>query len=82
MILLKITNASEVVRAKAGTLFEKMTPEQIDQKLVEDQVIQSMIDQLKLEGLKGEISSVKGLEIKNDFLITKSNFNIRDTKRF
>ena len=63
MILLKITNASEVVKAKAGKLFEKMTPDRIDQKLVEDQVIQSMIEQLTLEGLKGEISSVKLLEL-------------------
>jgi predicted ATP-grasp superfamily ATP-dependent carboligase len=53
MILLKITNASDVVASKAGKLFEKMTPEMIDQKLVESQVIQQMIDQLQLEGLKG-----------------------------
>ena len=33
----------------------------IDQKLVESQVIQQMIEQLQLEGLKGQISSVKGL---------------------
>ena len=82
MILLKISNASEVVRAKAGKLFEKMTPDQIDQKLVESQVIQTMIEQLKLEGLKGHISSVKGLEIKGDNLITKSSFAVRETKSF
>tara|TARA_Y100001968_G_C19293124_1_gene685234 strand:+ start:58 stop:306 length:249 start_codon:yes stop_codon:yes gene_type:complete len=82
MILLKITNSSEVVRAKAGKLLEKMTPDQIDQKLVETQVIQTMIKQLKLEGLKGEISSVKGLDIKEDVLITDNSFKIRDTTNF
>ncbi len=82
MILLKITNASDVVASKAGKLFEKITPEMIDQKLVETQVIQQMIDQLQLEGLKGQISSVKGLEINDDMLITKSNFKVRDTKTF
>ena len=82
MILLKITNASDVVASKAGKLFEKMTPEMIDQKLVESQVIQQMIDQLQLEGLEGHISSVKGLEISNDTLITKSSFKIRTTKTF
>ena len=82
MILLKITNASEVVRAKAGKLFEKMTPEQIDQKLVESQVIQTMIEQLKLEGLHGEISNVKGLEINKGTLVTKNNFSIKETKDF
>ena len=82
MILLKITNASDVVASKAGKLFEKMTPEMIDQKLVETQVIQQMIEQLQLEGLKGQISSAKGLEISDDKLITKSSFKIRSTKTF
>ena len=82
MILLKITNASDVVASKAGKLFEKMTPEMIDQKLVESQVIQQMIDQLQLEGLKGQVSSVKGLDISEDNLITKSGFKVRSTKTF
>ena len=82
MILLKITNASDVVASKAGKLFEKMTPEMIDQKLVESQVIQQMIEQLQLEGLKGQISIVKGLDINDDNLITKSSFKIRSTRTF
>ena len=59
-----------------------MTPDRIDQKLVEDQVIQSMIEQLTLEGLKGEISSVKGLELQGTSLLTKSSFVIKETKTF
>ena len=82
MILLKITNASDVVASKAGKLFEKMTPEMIDQKLVESQVIQQMIEQLQLEGLEGEISSVKGLDLSEDSLVTKSSFKVRSTKNF
>ena len=82
MILLKITNASDVVASKAGKIFEKMTPDQIDQKLVESQVIQQMIEQLQLEGLKGQISSVKGLDVSEDTLMTKSTFKIRSTKTF
>ena len=82
MILLKITNASDVVASKAGKLFEKMTPEMIDQKLVESQVMQQMIEQLKLEGLEGQISSVKGLDINEDMMITKSSFKVRSTKIF
>jgi len=82
MILLKITNASDVVASKAGKLFEKMTPDMIDQKLVESQVIQQMIEQLELEGLKGQISSVKGLDIKEDTLLTTNNFKVRSTKAF
>ena len=82
MILLKITNSSDVVASKAGKLFEKMTPEMIDQKLVESQVIQQMIEQLQSEGLKGQIASVKGLDITEDTLLTKSSFKVRSTKTF
>ena len=82
MILIEITNASDVVASKAGKLFEKITPEMIDQKLVESQVIQQMIEQLQLEGLKGQISSVKGLDISEDALVTKSSFKVRTTKTF
>ena len=82
MILLKITNASDVVASKAGKLFEKITPDMIDQKLVESQVIQQMIEQLQLEGLKGHISIVKGLEVSEDTLLTRSSFKIKSTKTF
>ena len=82
MILIKITNASDVVASKAGKLFEKITPDMIDQKLVESKVIQQMIEQLQLEGLKGQISSVKGLDISEDTLVTKSSFKVRSTKTF
>ena len=41
-----------------------------------------MIDQLQLEGLKGQISSVKGLDLADDTLITNSSFKIRTTKTF
>ena len=82
MILLEITNASDVVALKAGKLFEKMTPEMIDQKLVESQVIQQMIEQLQLEGLKGQISSVKGLDLREETLITKTSFRVRTSKTF
>tara|TARA_Y100001968_G_scaffold333057_1_gene393882 strand:+ start:1205 stop:1453 length:249 start_codon:yes stop_codon:yes gene_type:complete len=82
MILLNITNASEMVRAKAGKLFEKMTPGQIDQELVEAQIISSMVDHLKEEGLQGDISILKGLQVNGDQLITKSSFSIKETKTF
>ena len=82
MILLKITNASDVVASKAGKLFEKITPDMIDQKLVESQVIQQMIEQLQLEGLKGQISIVKGLNVSEDTLLTRSSFKVRSTKTF
>ena len=82
MILIKITNASDVVASKAGKLFEKITPNMIDQKLVESQVIHQMIEQLQLEGLEGQISSVKGVEVCEDSLVTKGGFKVRSTSSF
>ena len=82
MILIKITNASDVVASKAGKLFEKITPDMIDQKLVESKVIQQMIEQLQLEGLKGQISIVKGIDISEETLVTKSSFKVRSTNIF
>ena len=82
MILIKITNASDVVASKAGKLFEKITPDMVDQKLVESKVIQQMIEQLQLEGLKGQISSVKGIDISEETLVTKSSFKVRSSKVF
>ena len=61
---------------------EKITPEMIDQKLVDSQVIQQLIDQLQLEGLNGQISSVKGLDLADDTLISNNSFKIRNTKTF
>ena len=82
MILVKITNASEVVATKAGKLFEKMTPQKIDLNLVEAQVIKRMMEDLSSEGLKGEISIVQGINIENDMLITKRGFIVKDSKEF
>ena len=82
MILLRITNSSELVKEKAGKLLERFTPETIDEKLVESQVMETMIEQLKIEGIKGQISSVKGLEVECGNLITKSSFVVRETKKF
>ena len=82
MILIKITNASEVVAMKAGKFLEQLTPDKIDQNLVESQVIQQMIEQLSLEGLKGEISLIKGIDVEKDKLITTKEFSIKDTHSF
>ena len=58
-----------------------ITPERIDRKLVEDEVIKGIIEQLTLEGIK-EISAINGFDVKNSTLITKNDFVIRKTKSF
>ena len=54
-IYLKITNSTEVVKKKPSKWLADITPERIDRKLVEDEVIKGIIEQLTLEGIKGEI---------------------------
>ena len=82
MILVKITNASEVVASKTHKLFAKMTPEKIDENLVEAEVIKQMSNDLASFGLKGQISIVKGIEVKQDSLITKKGFVIKKSQSF
>ena len=62
-IYLKITNPTEVVKKKTSKWLTDITPERIDRKLVEDEVIKGIIEQLTLEGIKGEISAINGFEV-------------------
>lgn len=81
-IYIKITNSTEVIKKKASKWLSEITPERIDRKLVEDEVIKGIIEQLTLEGIEGEISAISGFDVKNSTLITKNNFLVRKTKRF
>ena len=49
---------------------------------MEDEVIKGIIEQLTLEGIKGEISAINGFDVMNSKLITKNDFVIRKTKSF
>ncbi len=82
MILLKITNPTDLVSEKAGKLFANITPEQIDEKIVESQLIKQMLEQLAVEGLEGQIYSVRGIEIKEDELILNNRFKVRSRQNF
>ena len=63
MIVLKISNSSEVVASKVGKFLEFLTPDSIDQSTVEDQVIKKLIENLAAEGIKGEIAAVQGIDL-------------------
>ena len=64
MIVLKISNSSEVVASKVGKFLEFLTPDSIDQSTVEDQVIKKLVENLAAEGIKGEIAEdfISGLK--------------------
>ena len=82
MILLKISNASELVASKVGQFIEKLTPDKIDQSTVEDQVIKKMIESLSKEGLKGEITAVNGVDINQEKLTLNEELKIRNHTKF
>lgn len=82
MIVLKISNASEVVAAKVGRFLERLTPDSIDQAAVEDQVISKMIENLAAEGLKGEIAAINGLDLDGSDLKLHKELKVRKHKSF
>ena len=82
MIVLKITNASELVASKVGRFLERLTPDDLDSSTVEDQVIKKMIESLAAEGLKGEIAAVNGLDIDGEQIVLNEGLKVRKQATF
>ena len=77
MIVLQITNASDVVASKVGKFFEFLTPDSMDHRAVEDQIIQKLIENLAAEGIEGRIASIHGFELKGDSITVNSELKVR-----
>ena len=82
MIVLKISNASEVVASKLGRFLERLTPNSVDHNAVEDQVIKKLIENLALEGIKGEIAAVQGIDLDGDQLSLHDGLKVRKQSSF
>ncbi len=82
MIVLKITNASELVASKVGRFLERLTPDDLDSSTVEDQVIKKMIESLAAEGLKGEIAAVNGLDVDGEQIVLNEGLKVRQQATF
>jgi hypothetical protein len=82
MILLKITNASDVVASKLGRFLESLTPEQLDQKAVENELIKQLIHNLQAEGVKGELAAVSGLDLADGELHLHPGLKVRRHQTF
>ena len=82
MIVLKITNASEVVASKVGKLLESLTPDALDQSMVEDVLIQKLIENLRSEGLKGEVAAVRGVDLGEKELVLHDRCHVRSQQSF
>ncbi len=82
MIVLKISNASELVASKLGRFLERLTPDSIDNAAVEDQIIKKMVENFVAEGLSGEIAAVKGLELDEQEIVFKDGLKVRKHTKF
>jgi len=77
VIVLKITNASELVASKVGKFLESLTPDSLDEAKVEEEVLKKLVENLRLEGIRGSVASVKGLDLSPEGLTMKQNLHLR-----
>jgi hypothetical protein len=82
MILLKISNASELVASKIGKFLESLTPDGLDQTTVEDAVIIKLIENLRAEGIKGEVAAVRGLNLEAKQVVLDESTKVRRHDHF
>jgi hypothetical protein len=82
MIVLKITNSSEVMAAKVGKFLESLTPDGFDQVTIENIVMNKLIENLAAEGLRGEVASVSGLDLQGSELVIHQQMNVRSHRPF
>ncbi len=82
MIVLKITNASQVMAAKMGKFLESLTPDDFDQSMVEDIVIKALIENLAKEGISGEIAAFKGVDLRDKGLVLQDHSHLRTLQSF
>ncbi|MFM9100121.1 MAG: hypothetical protein ACKOPS_01800 [Cyanobium sp.] len=82
MILLKISNASELVASKIGKFLESLTPDSLDQATVEDAVIGKLIENLRAEGIKGEVAAVRGVDLDSKQLVLDGTAKVRRHDQF
>jgi hypothetical protein len=77
VIVLKISNASDLVASKVGRFLEMLTPDGLDEAKVEEEVIKKLVENLRAEGIRGSVASVKGLDLSSDGLKLKTDLHMR-----
>lgn len=82
MLALKITNASQVVAAKTNRFLEALTPAGLDHRLVEEQVMKGLIEQLRAEGIEGEVALVDGMDLGQKGVLVTGSLRSRNRKSF
>ena len=82
MILLKISNSSELIASKLGNFIEKLTPDSLDDSAVEELIVTKMIQSLSEEGVKGEVVITRGMEVRENRLLLDEGFKVKSNKCF
>ena len=82
MIVLKISNAREVVQSKAGKLLAALSPAGLDESIVESILVRKLIENLSAEGLSGEVLSVEGLDIQERQLVVGEAVHVAHHETF
>ncbi len=82
MIVLKISNASELMASKLGKFLESLTPAGLDQTTIEDMVLKKLVQNLQAEGLKGEVAAVRGLDLDGKELVLQDQMHVRRHQTF
>ncbi|MCX5938696.1 MAG: hypothetical protein NTW02_10995 [Cyanobium sp. LacPavin_0920_WC12_MAG_62_9] len=60
-----------------GKFLERLTPDGFDESTIEDILLKKLIENLQTEGLKGEVASVKGLDIQGKHLVVQDGLHVR-----
>ncbi|MFQ6537592.1 MULTISPECIES: hypothetical protein [Aphanothece] len=71
-----------MVASKVGKFLESLTPDGLDQTTVEDIVLRKLIENLRAEGIKGEVAAVRGLELDEAELVMHDALRVRRHERF
>lgn len=82
MIVLNITNASEVMASKMGKFLESLTPDTFDQAMVEDVLMKVLIENLREQGLRGEVAAVRGIDLHDRQLVLHDGCRVRAQHSF
>ncbi len=82
MIVIKISNSSEVIASKIGKFLESLTPDGMDEATIEDIVVKKLVENLSSEGIKGEVATVRGMDLKATNLVFGDPMHVRRHQEF
>jgi hypothetical protein len=80
MIVIKVSNPSDVVATRIGRFLADLTPSGFDQNKVEDELMKQLVTQMAAQGLQGEVASVKGLDLHNKTIQVEKQIQVRRHK--